>query len=241
MLAHAPGLATHDLAANGHLQRVLTLCALGVSFTGISHAGSMGEHQISHWIDMFAGADHPGTTHGQQVGVASLLMARLQAELLARAEPPTVRPTVVDEAAMRGRYGPALAELCLAELRKTALDADGAAALNRRLAEVWPDLRTEIGAQAIPVAEMAQALRAAGGPTLRRGSRPAAQGLARRGPLCARDPRPLVVPQFGGRCRPARAVSRGTLLMRADLRRSMGALPGTPRAAGKGRGARWPR
>ena len=54
--------------------------------------------------------------------------------------------------------------LCLAELRKTALDADGAAALNRRLAEVWPDLRTEIGAQAIPVAEMAQALRAAGGP-----------------------------------------------------------------------------
>jgi len=58
----------------------------------------------------------------------------------------------------------ALAELCLAELRKTALDADGAAALNRRLAEVWPDLRTEIGAQAITVAEMAQALRAAGGP-----------------------------------------------------------------------------
>lgn len=164
MLAHAPGLATHDLAANGHLQRVLTLCALGISLTGTSHAGSMGEHQISHWIDMFAGADHPGTTHGQQVGAASLLMARLQAELLARAEPPTVRPTVVDEAAMRGRYGPALAELCLAELRKTALDADGAAALNRRLAEVWPDLRTEIGAQAIPVAEMAQALRAAGGP-----------------------------------------------------------------------------
>ena len=51
---------------------VLTLCGLGVCFTGVSHHGSMGEHQVSHWIDMFAGKGHPGTTHGQQVGVASL-------------------------------------------------------------------------------------------------------------------------------------------------------------------------
>ncbi len=32
---------------------------------------------------MFAGPAHPGTTHGQQVGVASLAMARLQNEMLA--------------------------------------------------------------------------------------------------------------------------------------------------------------
>jgi glycerol-1-phosphate dehydrogenase [NAD(P)+] len=82
MIESAAGLAKHDIAANGHLHRVLTLCGLGVCFTGVSHHGSMGEHQVSHWIDMFAGDAHPGTTHGQQVGVASLAIARLHHELL---------------------------------------------------------------------------------------------------------------------------------------------------------------
>jgi glycerol-1-phosphate dehydrogenase [NAD(P)+] len=80
MIASAGDLARHGVAANGHLQRVLMLCGFGVNFTGVSHHGSMGEHQVSHWIDMFTGKDHPGTTHGQQVGVASLAIARLQNE-----------------------------------------------------------------------------------------------------------------------------------------------------------------
>ena len=74
------------------LQRVLTLCGLGVSFTGTTHPGSMGEHQISHYIDFVAGERHPGTLHGQQVGVASLTMARLQEQLLASETPPVVKP-----------------------------------------------------------------------------------------------------------------------------------------------------
>ncbi len=83
MIEAAEGLMTHELAANGILQRVLTLCGLGVCFTGVSNHGSMGEHSISHWIDMFAGEAHPGTTHGTQVGVASVSLARLQHAILA--------------------------------------------------------------------------------------------------------------------------------------------------------------
>jgi glycerol-1-phosphate dehydrogenase [NAD(P)+] len=165
MLAHAAGLSRHDLTAVGYLQRILTLCSIGVSFTNVSHHGSMGEHQISHWVDMFAGEHHPETTHGQQVGVASLVMARLQAAILAMETPPAVKPTIIDEAAMLERYGPELAPLCIAEMRKTALDAAGAEAFNSRLAEIWPTLRPELRAMAMPVAEMEAALRAAGGPT----------------------------------------------------------------------------
>src|SRR4029077_4062408 len=112
----------------GTLQRVLTLCSVGVSFTHVSHHGSMGEHQISHLADMFAGVHHPGTTHGQQVGVASLVMARLQHHILARETPPKVAATPIDEAAMLARYGAELGPLCIAEMRKTALDAAQAAA-----------------------------------------------------------------------------------------------------------------
>jgi glycerol-1-phosphate dehydrogenase [NAD(P)+] len=161
----APGLARGELRAVGVLQRVLTLCSMGVCFTGVSHHGSMGEHQISHWVDMFAGQAHPGTVHGQQVGVASLVMARLQARLLALDTPPRVRATRIDEDAYRRRYGEALAPLCLAESRKTALDEPGAEAFNARLAELWPALRAELAPMAVPASRMEAALKAAGGPT----------------------------------------------------------------------------
>ncbi|MFL5258244.1 MAG: iron-containing alcohol dehydrogenase [Hyphomicrobiales bacterium] len=165
MLDHAAGLARHDLTANGILQRLMTLCGLGVCFTGISHHGSMGEHQISHWVDMFAGSAHPGTTHGQQVGVASLVMARLQERILSMEEPPRVAPTPLAVADFEARYGRELGPLCFAEARKKALDPAGAAAFNARLGAIWPELRAELKSFALPLPVMEGALKAAGGPT----------------------------------------------------------------------------
>lgn len=165
MYETAAGIATHDFEANGVLQRVLTLTSIGVCFTRVSHHGSMGEHQISHWLDMFAGSAHPGTVHGQQVGVASLVMARLQAMILAMPTPPKVKATIVDEAAMMRRYGSDLGALCIAEMRKTAMDARAADAFNEKLAELWPTLRRELAPMQTPVARMEAALQAAGGPT----------------------------------------------------------------------------
>ena len=161
----AADLAHGDVAAHGYLYRVLTLCGLGISFTGVSNHGSMGEHQISHYIDCFAGRAHPGTLHGQQVGVASLTMARLQQRILADPTAPVVRPTVVDAADMARRMRPDVAAQCLAEFRRKAFDAAGAERFNARLAECWPALRAECAAFVIPVAEMARMLAAAGGPT----------------------------------------------------------------------------
>jgi glycerol-1-phosphate dehydrogenase [NAD(P)+] len=163
--ARAADLPKGDLAAIGYLHRVLTLCGLGVSFTGISNHGSMGEHQISHYIDCFAGARHPRTLHGQQVGVAVLTMARLQRRLLAADKPPRLRPTRIDEASMVRRMGPQVAAGCLSEFRKKAFDAKGVEAVNARLESLWPDLRREVELFMIPVEEMQTWLKAAGGPT----------------------------------------------------------------------------
>jgi glycerol-1-phosphate dehydrogenase [NAD(P)+] len=164
MIRAAPGLARHDLVSNGHLQRVLTLCGLGVCFTGVSHHGSMGEHQVSHWIDMFAGEAHPGTTHGQQVGVASLAIARLQCEILALDTPPKIRPTRISEADFIARYGDDIGRMCYAESRKKAFDAAGADAFNARLAVLWPELRVELKAFVMDPADMRKVLASAGGP-----------------------------------------------------------------------------
>ena len=164
MIKSAGGLASHSLEANGQLHRVLTLCGLGVCFTGTSHHGSMGEHQVSHWIDMFAGADHPGTIHGQQVGVASLAVARLQTELLTLDKPPVIKPTHIVEAEFVARYGEAVGRMCYAEAKKKAFDKAGAANFNRELADLWPQLREELRPFIMDPAAMKSALQAAGGP-----------------------------------------------------------------------------
>jgi glycerol-1-phosphate dehydrogenase [NAD(P)+] len=165
LLARAAALKEGDRVAVGYLQRVLTLCGLGVGFTGTSHHGSMAEHQISHYIDCFAGERHPGTLHGQQVGVASMTMARLQQKILASDAPPVVGPTVIDEEGMRRRYGDEVARLCLAEHRGKALDEAGADAMNRKLEAIWPELRRELLAFTIPAGRLVDLLTAAGGPT----------------------------------------------------------------------------
>jgi glycerol-1-phosphate dehydrogenase [NAD(P)+] len=165
MMPLAAGIATGSLESVGVLHRLMTLCGFGVSFTGVSNHGSMGEHQVSHWIDMFAGDAHPGTIHGQQVGVASLAIHRLQHEILALPSPPEVRPTVVDEAGILRRYGPEIGAMALDVMRKKALDHAGAKAFNTKLASLWPELKGELQAYAMPPATMHQALSAAGGPT----------------------------------------------------------------------------
>ncbi|MBN9070071.1 MAG: sn-glycerol-1-phosphate dehydrogenase [Rhizobiales bacterium] len=161
--ARAAGIASGDIAANGYLHRVLTMCGLGVSFTGMSNHGSMGEHQVSHYIDCFAGDRHPGTLHGQQVGVASLTMARLQRRFLDSETAPQIKPTRIDPAAMGRRMGAEIAAQCYREIQPKVFDERAAAAMNDKLAALWPTLRRELEPMAIPVAEMKRLLRDAGG------------------------------------------------------------------------------
>jgi glycerol-1-phosphate dehydrogenase [NAD(P)+] len=165
MMARAPGLAKGDIEAVGYLHRVLTLCGFGVSFTGMSNHGSMGEHQISHYIDCFAGDKHPGTLHGQQVGVATLTMARLQRQILDDKNPPKIGPTKIDEADMARRVGPEIAKVCVSEMKQKAFDEAGAEALNAKIADIWPKLRAELEAFSVPVDVMVKALKDSGGPT----------------------------------------------------------------------------
>lgn len=161
----AAGVGARDHVATGYLARALILSGLGVGFTKMSNHGSMGEHQISHYIDCFAGVRHPGTLHGEQVGLATLTMGRIQQWFLEQEHPPKIKPTRIDRDDMARRMGSDVAMQCGAEYVKKALDADGAARLNERLQEIWPDLRAELSAWIDPVSDMSERLAAAGGAT----------------------------------------------------------------------------
>lgn len=163
MLARSAGLGQRDHEAIGYLHRILTLGGYGISITGMSHPGSMGEHQISHWIDSFAGDRHPGTVHGQQVGVTSVTMARLQELILASETAPRIRPTVVDEAAIAARYPAAAVGYCLEASRAKAMDQARADRFNAELEACWPELRQTLLSMAVPSKVLADHIRAAGG------------------------------------------------------------------------------
>ncbi len=157
-------LPAGDIQAVGSLYRVLTLCGLGISITGVSNHGSMGEHQISHYIDCFAGDRHPGTLHGQQVGVASLTMARLQKKILSRSAAPAISATRIEFDDMVRRMGSRIAPECKAEWEKKAFTETGAERFNERLDALWPRLRREIEPFTVSVGRMSSMLEAAQGP-----------------------------------------------------------------------------
>ncbi len=165
MIRTAPGLKTHSVEANGYLYRVLIEAAFGNNIVGTSHSGSMGEHQVSHWIDMFAGAAHPGTVHGQQVGVASVAMARLHRMLFSLPRAPKIKPTNIDKVDFQTRYGLDIGGMMFDETKKKSFDAKGADAFNTRLEQVWPELCAECSAMMIPPEKIASILASAGGPT----------------------------------------------------------------------------
>ena len=163
--SRAGKLPMGDIEATGYLHRVLALGGLGVSFSGVSNSGSMGEHQISHYIDCFAGDRHPGTLHGQQVGVASLSMARLQSQMLSLDNPPTLKETVIDLPDMERRMGREIANQCMYEFTKKAFKGASLEEANQKLNEIWTDLKDEVKPFLIPIDEMKEMLKACGGPT----------------------------------------------------------------------------
>ncbi len=170
LLARTGELLRGDLDAMRALVRLLVLGGLGMLIAGGSQPGSQGEHLISHYIDMFH-RPHPGTLHGEQVGVATWTMAGLQRNILTLEEAPVLRPTVVDSSLMAKRYGP-LAASCRRALAAKALSTARAGAMNERLRQRWPSLRADLVAATLPVDRLAAAFAAAGV-----ASDPAAHGI----------------------------------------------------------------
>lgn len=159
LYAKADRLLEGDLDAMRLLARMLVLSGLGVLVTHTSHCGSMAEHQISHFIDMLA-EPHPGTLHGQQVGIATWSVARLQAAMLEKPTAPQLRALDLDPALFRERYG-RFADSCLTAASKKPLDAEGTRRLQVRLDERWPAIRERLLGVMLPLEALDRVMAAA--------------------------------------------------------------------------------
>jgi glycerol-1-phosphate dehydrogenase [NAD(P)+] len=162
LLAEPEALLAGDPGAMACLAGALTLAGLGMTWCGGSFSTSQGEHLISHFLELRerSAAD---SLHGEQIGVTTLTMARLQERLLERDGLQAVPCGLREEDFLR-RYGPELGPECWREFAPKLLDERAAAALNARLASGWGALAARIARVAMPAERIAAALRRLGAP-----------------------------------------------------------------------------
>jgi glycerol-1-phosphate dehydrogenase [NAD(P)+] len=164
LFAEPEALMARDPAAITCLVRTLLLSGFGTAICGSSHPASQGEHLISHYTEMFGDHAWPEALHGEQIGVTTLTVARLQERLL-DGPPPVLHPSDDDEAAFVARYGLELGRSCWAEFAQKRVDAARAGRVNARLADSWDRIRAAIARVTRPAGVLADVLRRGGAPT----------------------------------------------------------------------------
>ncbi|HJT14844.1 MAG TPA: sn-glycerol-1-phosphate dehydrogenase [Dongiaceae bacterium] len=163
LFASAEELVNGDLDAMEKLVRTLLLSGFGTAICGNSLPASQGEHLISHYGDMLPDAGRPFTFHGEQIGVTTLTMARLQGRML-DGPPPVVSADRSTEADFLGRFGPVLGPSCWSDFSQKRLTADKVTRVNQRIADKWPAIRAAISAISLHADMLALVLKAAKAP-----------------------------------------------------------------------------
>jgi glycerol-1-phosphate dehydrogenase [NAD(P)+] len=152
-----------DLDVMRALARVLTLSGFGMTIARGSQPASQGEHLIGHYAEMRADPAWPPSFHGEQIGVATLTMARLQERMLADG-PPRLAACAADEASVIDHFGRDLGAACWAEFRLKRLDEAAARTLNTRIDSSWDAIAARIAAISLPAARLEDVLGRAGAP-----------------------------------------------------------------------------
>ena len=84
LFAHAEKLAAGDVKVIELLMKTLLVSGLGMVIAGGSYPASQGEHLIAHTMEMKYGTALPQRYHGEQIGVTTLTMAKIQQNAIAQ-------------------------------------------------------------------------------------------------------------------------------------------------------------
>lgn len=157
---NAAALVAGDLEVMERLVRTLALAGFGTAIVGHSQPASQGEHLISHYIDMFAPPSRPAIYHGEQVGVTTLSMVRLQQRVLATR--PHIAPDTSTPSEFHAKYGKELGASCWAEFDRKRITPAKAEQLNDLLATRWGEISDRIRSILLTERRLMMVLRAAG-------------------------------------------------------------------------------
>jgi len=163
LFAEPEALVSGDLEAMGRLARTLVLSGLGMTVCGGSYPASQGEHLISHYIEMMHPPEWHNVFHGEQIAVTTLVMARLQEQLLSDSSP-VINRSRKSKADILKHFGSGIGDACWEEYKLKQLDRDRADKLNMQLAESWSEICEKIKTITISPETIASVLKRAGAP-----------------------------------------------------------------------------
>lgn len=157
-------LMAGDIATMERLARVLTLSGFGMTICGGSYPASQGEHLIGHYGEMMADPSWPMSFHGEQIGITTLTMARLQ-ECILEGPAPQLEASGPTEGDLVAHFGDEVGRSCWALFAKKRLTPERTAELNERLARDWDAIRGRIASATLPASFLRDVLERAGAPT----------------------------------------------------------------------------
>jgi glycerol-1-phosphate dehydrogenase [NAD(P)+] len=163
LFENAANLVAGSVEVMENLVRTLVLSGFGTAIIGNSQPASQGEHLISHFIDMFEPESRPLIYHGEQIGVTTLTMARLQRIMMESV--PVLSPDTETLDDFVARYGEELGRSCWDEFAQKRLDRQKTDRLNQKIADEWHSIRERIKAISLAPEYLEKVLRAAGAGT----------------------------------------------------------------------------
>ena len=164
LLENSSKLLIGDYEALAALSRMTLLNGIAAIIVGSTHAGSMGEHLISHYIDMFMGEKHPGTLHGEQVGVTTLLISKIQNQIINFSDNLEFKKLKVTEEDFEKLFGNKIHTQMFKQFQSKFFDNEKLNNVNNLLKTKWPDQRAILKKHLLPTDKIEKALKNCGAP-----------------------------------------------------------------------------
>lgn len=125
LFTNSAALVKRDLEVLNLLATTLVLSGFGMYLAGGSYPASQGEHMLAHTMEMAYGNLLPESYHGEQIGVTTLTMAKLQENILEKSNISISNKNIAAKSAALSKFfGSKLTEECMAEyqLKQAAIN-----------------------------------------------------------------------------------------------------------------------
>lgn len=165
LLNNSDKLLSGDYETLAALSRMTLLNGIAAIIIGSTHAGSMGEHLISHYIDMFMGDNHPGTLHGEQVGVTTLFISKIQNQIINYVENLEFKKIDITESSFQKLFNDKVSAKMYRQFQNKYFDDEKLINMNYLLKKKWPEHKLTLKKYLLPTERIEKALKNCGAPT----------------------------------------------------------------------------
>lgn len=160
LFENSEALVNGDAEIMRLLAGVLVLSGFGMYLAGGSYPASQGEHMIAHTMEMAYGEILPHSYHGEQIGITTLTMAKLQERIINNSGFKIQDSVMPDSFA--SFLGSDVAKECLIEYKEKQISIEKSGAINQLVS--WDNIRSLIFPVMLPYNLLYEALVNAGCP-----------------------------------------------------------------------------